>query len=348
MKSLKDYSLRLAERDYHDYPAWSYSKIAKYAKNGFAAIATLDAKTKPTPAMTFGSLFDCMLTRGKDATKAEYAVYGRNIPDAERNVLDLLAATHAAEHFKDISSNEIMKATEACQYYPKWGYDAKYKHLVEYADYYATKRSGKTIVSESEWADAFAMMMIFRNDPYLKGLFGTRSTDNVEYLYQTQFIVKYTLPSGQTVPVKVMPDLIKVDHKAHTVQLVDLKTSSDPAWNFHENFVRLAYYIQAKLYSDVLRIVMDKDEDYRSYELLPYLFTDISRSDKVPVTYVYDQTDPSQYNGFSFSSGDKTYSYKSWQTLLDEILDYQERQAIVPSYIRTDGPNDLLNILGRD
>ena len=113
------------------------------------------------------------------------------------------------------------------------------------------------------------MMSIFRNDEYLKDLFGTKSSEDVEYIYQAKYVVDYTLPSGQIVPVKIMPDLIKVNHKAKTVQLVDLKTSSDPAWNFKENFVRLAYYIQAKLYSDVMRIIMDNDEVYRSYTLLP-------------------------------------------------------------------------------
>lgn len=348
MKSLKDYSLRLSEQDYHNYPAWSYSKIAKYAKNGFAAIATLDEKQKPTAAMVFGSLFDCMLTQGSKATKAQYAVFDRVVPDAEKRVLDTLVSTCTASYFEALTSDEITTATEACQYYPKWGYDAKYKHLVEYADYYLAKRSGKTLVTPEEWSDAFTMMSIFRNDEYLKDLFGTKSSEDVEYIYQAKYVVDYTLPSGQIVPVKIMPDLIKVNHKAKTVQLVDLKTSGDPAWNFKENFVRLAYYIQAKLYSDVMRIIMDDDEDYRSYTLLPYLFTDISRTDKVPVTYVYDQTDPSQFDGFTFSNGERTYSYKGWQTLLCEILDYQARQATVPSYIRTDGPNDLLDILGRN
>ncbi len=348
MKSLKDYSLKLADQDYHDYPAWSYSKIAKYAKTGFAAIATLDEKQKPTAAMTFGSLFDCMLTQGSKATKSKYAVFDRTVPDAERRVLDTLVSTCTAPCFETLTSKEITTATETCQYYPNWGYDAKYRHLVEYADYYLVRRSGKTIVTEDEWSDAFSMMTIFRNDSYLKTLFGTKSSDTVEYIYQAQYVVDYTLPSGQTIPVKIMPDLIKVDHEAKTIQLVDLKTSGDPAWNFKENFVRLAYYIQAKLYSDVMRIVMDKDEDYKSYTILPYLFTDISRTDKVPVTYVYDQTDPSQFDGFTFSVGERTYSYKGWQTLLCEILDYQARQATVPSYIRTDGPNDLLDILGRN
>ena len=65
------------------------------------------------------------------------------------------------------------------------------------------------------------------------------------------------------------------------------------------------------------------------------------------MTYVYDQTDESQANGFSFKSGDKTYQYKHWSDLLDEILEYEAAEAKVPSYIKLDGPNYLLDIIGR-
>ena len=88
--SLADYSLNLPEEQYHDYPAWSYSIIAKYAKDGFSSIATLHDKVTPTPSMEFGSLFDSILTKGKK-TLDDYAVVDFNVPDAEKKVLDALA-----------------------------------------------------------------------------------------------------------------------------------------------------------------------------------------------------------------------------------------------------------------
>ena len=75
---------------------------------------------------------------------------------------------------------------------------------------------------------------------------------------------------------------------------------------------------------------------------LPYLFTDISRTDKVPVTYEIDLSD-----GFSFAKGDKVYQYKGWKELLAEILVYEANDAKVPNYITTEGPNDLLEVLAR-
>ena len=343
--SLANYSLNIEEEAYHAYPAWSYSVIAKYAKEGFSAIKNLHDKVEPTASMKFGSLFDSILTRGKK-TLDYYAVMDMTVPDAERKALDYISS-RTDEVFADLSPEYIYNCCQECGYQTRWKMDTVYNKLLPYKDYYDMTKSGKEIVSQQEWDDAVEMAKIYRNDPYLKDIFGTKNTDDVEYLYQLQFVQDVTLPSGKTVTVKCMPDLIVVNHKDKTVQPVDLKTSAMPAYEFSDNFLKYRYDIQAQLYSDILTIIMKQDDELKEYHILPYLFSDISRSDKVPVTYVYDQTDESQANGFSFKSGDKTYQYKHWSDLLDEILEYEAAEAKVPSYIRLDGPNYLLDILGR-
>ena len=100
--------------------------------------------------------------------------------------------------------------------------------------------------------------------------------------------------------------------------------------------------LQAEMYTDVLSEICKNDEDYRNYMILPYLFTDISRADKIPVTYSYDPRD-----GFSYCKGEKIYDYKGWQELLSEILVYEANGAKVPNYLTTAGPNDLVSILSR-
>lgn len=345
-KTLKSLALKLDEREYYDYPAWSYSLIARYAKDGFAAISTLHDKIEPTPSMEFGSLFDSIITKGKRTMDA-YIVYDREVPPAEKRVLDTLSAMTTCKSLAEVPEETIITATADCGYYPKWGYDAKYKHLAEFADYFAAARTGKKIVSKTDWDDAVEMARVFRQNDYLKDLFGTKSTTDIEYAYQTQFVTDMTLPSGRTVSVKIMPDLLKIDHKSRTVQPVDLKTSSMPAWNFKENFLKFRYDLQASVYTDVLRRMMDLSEDLNGYSILPYLFTDISRTDKVPVTYVYDQNDLSQADGLCYVIGDKTYQYKHWTVLLDEIIDLEESGAVVPQYISTTVPNNILELIDR-
>jgi len=332
--SLKDYSLNIPDEQYHNDPAWSYSIISRYAKDGFNAIATLHDRITATPSMEFGSLFDSILTKGKK-TLDDYVISDTCPPNAEKGVLDyLLTMTDAP--FYDIPSFTMEEAFDAVEYQRRWGYDAKYKNTEKYKDYYEARRSGKKVVSQTDWDDAVEMAKIFRSNPYLSNLFGKVSTDKKEFLYQTQYKTEWVLPNGEEVTVKIMPDLLVVDHENKTIQPVDLKTSSMPGYDFAENFIKFRYDIQAELYTDVLRLIIDKDPDYKDYVVLDYLFTDISRSDKVPVTYWYNPD-----NGFSF----KDYTYKGWQELLMEILQYEKTQAVVPSYIKLDEPNDLIAIL---
>lgn len=339
MKSLKDYSLNLSEKDYHLYPAWSYSLIARYAREGFDALSTLHKQKEPTAAMEFGSLFDSILTRGKK-TLDYYSISNFVPTDAVKQVLDTLLVCTSVP-FDEIPQNVIENATIACSYYPKWGYDAKYGKLAEAKAYYDARREGKKVVSEDDWNDAMEMARTIHLDEYLSGLFGTKNTSEVEYIYQAQFLTKLWTPKGRLVEVKVMPDLLVVNHKNKTVQPVDLKTSSMPAYDFAEQFIKMRYDIQAYVYTDVVRAIMNEDPDYADYTILPYLFTDISRVDKVPVTYEYDPNSESQINGLAFGQ----YQYKHWKDVLDEIIDYEEAEAKVPDYITTEGPNDLLDIL---
>jgi len=337
-KSLREFSLNIPEQEYHDLPVWSYSIIAKYARDGFGAMSTLHDKVTPTPSMEFGSLFDSMITRGKQ-TLENYVVFDVSVPPAEKNVLDTLALNCTCPQFHDISMGEVIATADNVGYQPKWKSDTRYSHISEYSAYYDTIKSGKKMVSRQDWDDAMEMYKVFRNDSYLKTLFGTKDTDDVEYIYQAQFKTTFVI-EGREVDVKMMADLIVVNHTQKTIQIVDLKTSSMPAYDFSQNFLKFRYDIEAEVYTDVVRKVLMEIGGYSDYEILPFLFTDISRVDKVPVTYSYDPV-----GGLVYMKGEKTYEYKGWKTLLGEILHYEESEAKVPDYITTEGPNDLIEIL---
>lgn len=293
------------------------------------------------PEMEFGSLFDSILTKGRK-TLDDYAVADFSVPPAEKGVLDKLADNCTCPQFHDISMEEVIMTSDAVGYQPKWKPQTRYDHIAEHSGYYDAVKSGKKLVSQKDWDDAVEMARIFRSDPYLKTLFGTRNTEDVEYIYQPQFVVEYETEFHGVVKVKCMFDLLVVNHKDKTIQPVDLKTSSMPAYDFPEHFVKMRYDIQGDEYSDVLRIILDGISEYQDYVILPYLFTDVSRTDMVPVTFEYDQT-----AGLSFTKGDRTYTYKRWDELLEEILSYEESEAKVPNYVTTAGPNDLVSILSR-
>lgn len=347
MNSLKKYTIDITDEEYHDNPAWCYSTISRYAKEGFQAIATLHDSKPTTPSMEFGSLFDSIITKGINETKKEYVIDDTSVPPAEKTVFDTLLSKGYKVDFQEIPTSDLINVMEECSFYPKYKTDTRLKKLYDASAYYDKRRTGKKIVSRNDLEDAFEMAKALYDNEYCKSLFGHKNTESIEYLYQLKFITDYTLPSGRTVTMKIMPDLIILNHEDKTIQLVDLKTSSVPAHMFKDNFIKFRYDLQASIYSDVISHIISNDKVLKNYTILPYLFTDISRTDKVPVTHLYDQTDISQSEGFSYTSGDKTYTYKRWDALLDEIIDYETTNAKVPSYINLDGPNDILTLLNK-
>lgn len=337
MKSLREYSLNIPDEQYHARPSWSHSKIAKYAMGGFASLNSLNDRVS-SPSMEFGSLFDSIVTKGKK-TLDDYTVLPVSVPDSEKKALDFFS-TQTSVPLAELPEKLLMALCDQCQYQTRWGYEARLKHLLPYEDYYKAKCSGKKIVSKEDWDEAMEMYRNFRDDKYTSSIFGTKNTEDVEYIYQAQFEVEMTVGSHKVL-FRIMPDLLVVNHKDKTIQPVDLKTSVMPGFNFWENFVKYRYDIEAESYTDVLKEII-KNTEYEDYTILPYLFTDISRSDKVPVTWSYDPS-----NGFSYTKNDRTYTYKGCWELLDEILNYQESNAKVPDYVTLDGPNDLISALCR-
>lgn len=349
MKSLRDYSMNMPEKDYHAFPAWSYSQIARYAREGFGAVQTIHDPVPQTPAMQFGSLFDCMLTRGEGEALRQYAVLD-DVPTGQEKVVWDYVYEHGDGRIP--GNKEIMDAVNATGYHQsgkaKWGEDACMSHLEPYRGYYNALASGRDIVSNTDWHDAREMVKAIKSNPLTAGIF-SQDSDDVEYIYQAQFKETMFLDEGMlnddAVPVKIMPDLLIVDHRHRTVRPVDLKTSGVPSREFAQHWVKMRYDIQAHLYSDVLRGVLDRDVNLAKYVILPYFFVDVSRTDMIPLVFEYDQDDVMQMNGLSVTTGDRTYNYKNWRTLLREIIGYEESRAVVPSYLSTDKVNDLLKAI---
>lgn len=345
MKSLKDYSLNLSEAEYHALPAWSFSVIAKYARDGFSAINTLHEPVKQNDAMRFGSLFDAILTHEGKA-EDEFLIMDFSVPEAERKVLDVLA-TISTDSFEFVQDKDFQAAITATSYQPRWKFETQVAHLQPFADYYNGLKSGKEIVSREDWNDAMDMYQAVQNNEYLKEHFKNGIEDGVEYIYQAQFKVKYKPGNHDMIELKIMPDMLEVDHNKKTIRPWDVKTSGMEGFDFAQHWVKMRYDIQAQLYTDVLQALIMKTPEYKDYFILPYLFMDISRVDKVPVTFEYDPRSFSQINGLSYEIDGKTYTYKNYRAILDEILDYEEQQAKVPSYISLNKPNDLISLLSK-
>lgn len=288
--------------------------------------------------MEFGSLVDCIVTRGD--FDANYVVSDFVPFPAEKTVLDTLL-TMTSVPFYDVPTEKIQAAIATCNYQSRLKFETQYAKLEAQKEYYEISRTGKKVISTEDYNDAMQMANAIWNSDALKSYFGKPGKDgDIEYIYQAKFLAKMKI-GDEKVDVKIMPDLLVVDHKSKIVHPVDLKTSTPPGWDFKENFIKFHYALQASCYTDVLRTIMNNIPEYKEYTIAPYVFADISRSDKIPVGYVYDPKSESQKDGLTF----KNYHYKGWRDLLWEIINYEKENAVVPGYIKLNELNDLVDIL---
>ena len=342
MKSLRELSLNLPEEVYHADPAWSYSKIARYAKEGFKAVATIHDKIESTPSMEFGSIVDTFITRPEDFDK-EYVVDESTVSPAEKAVFDKLLEKFNVP-YEALSTADILNAAQECNYYPKYKDDTKLARLADASHYYDVRRTGRKPISQQDFEDAYQMADAIYHHKTLKEYFHHKDTEDIEYIYQAQFKIPYHWTEG-TVTLKMMADLLVVNHKNKTIQPIDLKTSSSPAYDFKENFIKFRYDIQAAVYSDILNTICAKVEDYNDYTVLPFIFAVVSRSDMRPIAFEYNPYSESQADGLSYTVNGKEYKNKYYRKIFEELLKYEYEDAHVPDDINEDDINNLESLL---
>lgn len=338
--------MNMDEERYHAHPAWSYSTIARYARGGFKALGTLHDKVTPTPEMKFGTLFDSLMTKGLDETRQHYAVFeGDYPPTTIKAILDRILAVTEGTVWQHIENSVKLNVCDEFEYQKNWKPETRLKKLEEYIDYYdfIYDAYGKEIISVQDWNDIMDMKKAIENNSVINRLFGGKKSDDIEYIYQAKFMVSMNI-CHKKITVKFMPDLLVVDHKNRYIIPVDLKTSGMPAYDFPDHWLKMRYDIQAGLYTDALQVIVDNltQIDEEPYEIMPYVFVDISRTDKIPLAFEFD---PRANDGHLQL---KQYRYKNWKELLSEIITYESKELRVPSYINEEGSNDIIKLLNHE
>lgn len=342
--SFKSLSETMSEREYHDCLAFSYSILSKYAREGFQSLPTLFDKTESTKAMQRGSLIDAMITNG-DKVNNDYVVMDNECPPAESGVLKMLAHDMESATLDNVDDTTVVSYCNKCSYRTNLKDDTRVKKIREQAEYYSIYKLNRTPVSKEEWLDAMNTVDAFNNSQLMSDLFGNEESKDIEYLYQQKYRKDFEVGIDETIHVKAMLDLIIVNHKDKTIRPVDLKTSANPAYMFKDNFLKYRYDIQAQLYTDMLVKVKNDSHVFAEYEVLPFQFAVISQSDNVPLLFEYNPYDGINDNGLQFVSKGKTYKYKRWDELAEEIMKYMRENATVPDGFRVDEVNSLNDML---
>lgn len=292
MKTLYDISWQVTEPEYRKDPAYSYSTIAKFGRDGFNKIDTLFDKVE-TPSLLFGSIVDTLLTGGQEEFDELYEV--AQFPDISDTLIQITRTLFSQynDTYRSISQipDEILaRIGEECGYYTNAKYASyRVKKIKEECEEYYNLlflAQNKTLVSTKDYQDAQECVEVLRNNEYTEWYFRSNYPfDEIDRFYQLKF-----KGTWENINLRCMADLIVVDNEKKVIIPCDLKTSSKKEWDFYKSFIDWSYWTQAQLYWYIIRQNLDKDPLFKDYTLLDYRFIVINRNSKKPLVWSYPDT----------------------------------------------------------
>lgn len=287
-KSLKDISWLVDETTYRNDNALSYSKLSSFFKQGPKAL--ISTEKVDTPALRFGSLVDTILTAPEEFDDKFYVADIDKFSDTIRKIVEDLFNPEI-ESIGLIDDATILMVLDNYQYQTNWKSQTRIDKVVALGeDYYTVLRysTDKIVISPKEFEEAQQCVMTLKTHPFTYQIFDCNEDE--EIFYQLKF--KHT--SGQ-INVRIMTDVIKVNHKEKWIQPYDLKTTGKNEEEFEKSFVDWNYWIQSGMYARVIAKNVAKDDYFSEFNILPFKFIVINRANLTPLVwevnevYIWDE-----------------------------------------------------------
>lgn len=291
VKSFKTLSQNWTEEEYRTYPAIHYSALAQYAREGFGAIGHFD-EPKESDALTFGSIVDTLLT-DSDNFESKFAICTVEQPaPAIKGICEALfeLADKKFPSLDNVPDELLLELSKDA--YTNYKPETKLNKIKnEGNSYYSflVETAGKKVITENMLIDAERCVAILQNSPTTSSLFNSAIVNNPfketdeEILYQSKFLYSY---DGK--PIKIMVDVIHIDHDKKTIQPYDLKTTGQPEYKFFNSVIKWNYDIQADLYEYVLKKLANEDEVFKEYTILPFKFIVVNKETLSPMIWEWD------------------------------------------------------------
>jgi hypothetical protein len=334
-KKLSDIAWNVDEAAYRADPAYSYSTLSRFQREGFNGLPNLFTKIE-TPSLTFGSVVDTLVTGTKEEFDERFLV--ASFPDLQDNRIKAIKEVYslsAGADWNSIPDSVFNTAIENVQFQMNWKPETRLRVIKECGkEYYDLLciSADKTIISNDLYLDAVACVDALRSSPATKEFFGYEDPfdTDTERFYQLKF-----KGSFDGIPLRCMADCILVNHKYKYVCPVDLKTSSHKEWDFGKSFIEYRYMIQAQLYWYLIRKAMDNDDYFKDFKLLNYRFIVVCNSSRIPLAWEFEDTQ----SIVDFKYGKNVIPH--WTKIVKELDYYLKNSSIVPIGINTSSTNSL-------
>lgn len=283
-------------------------------------------KDKEKNSFTFGSLVDTLLFTPAEYDKRFVILDDKSLPsetiagiiknyyqkiiDFNNNLKQFEKELPDVPVYKKVSlEHEDFLLQEADNYISKdkegnekigwnnnWKKETRLKTLTEKGKAYfdtLVKCDNRQIVSQSLVLEAENIKNILQNNESVKHYFVP--TENIELLFQLEIFVPYKITVEnqlKELPLKGALDIVKIDHKAKTIQIVDFKTDKS-AYNFIQSIKQYGYVDQLSYYMFLLELWKQSycEGKYCDYTIIAPANVVIDVYDKYPYVYVHSDTD---------------------------------------------------------
>ena len=345
METLYDISWKVSEEEYREYPAYSYSALARFNREGFSKLDKLYDKIE-SPSLTFGSIVDTLLTEGEESFQRKYEILELpNISDTLVSITKELFNTYN-DIYKSLSNipDDIIASVGA-----SYGYysNSKFKSYrvkrikEECSEYYSLLylSNNKVLIDTQSYKDAIECVQELRTNPFTEMYFKKDNPyESFNRYYQLKFKADY-----EGIPLKCMADLITVNHDNKVITPCDLKTTSKNEWDFSKSFIDWGYWIQSQLYWYIIRENLNNHPIYKDYVLDYYKFIVINRYNRTPIVWEYPDTIKTDKLIYGKSN---QIVCENWRTLVKQLDYYLKNKPKYPQGIKY--INNLKEYLNND
>lgn len=343
-KSIESISWQVPESVYRADEALSYSQLSKIDKYGFDGLDKLTEHLE-TPSLIFGSCVDAIITEGMDAFNERFLVVDNSLDSEAAAIIKEIYSNYKDfyKFFEEIPQEYVSQTAKSMGFWPadKWSDQARYNGLLKkgnLSEYWEILKSseGKTVINMDTFEKVMACVEALKTSEATKLYFGDDpKPDGIEVFCQLKF--KATLNG---VDYRIMMDCMVCDHINKTIRCIDLKTSHKKVWDFAKSFIEFSYQLQGRLYSRVLKDNILRDEYFKDFTILPYLFIVVNNDTLTPTPLVWEYKDNLSYGDLYYGK-QKQIVCRDPESIGQELHEYLTNEYDVPIGINKNTVNDL-------
>ena len=311
--------LNISESEYRGLKLPSYSLLKRIDESGPRALKY--TKKYDSEAIDFGSLLDCKLIT---AYEFDNKFYFDATEKPTGQLLEL--ADYICDNWditQTITKDMVLDLSSELELFG--GVKDEVKRLAKFDNdlfwnYIDARESalGKTVFTPETLTECAEAEIIMKTHPNTAWIFNPEK--GIEVLTQVMIVTEIN-----GIEVKIMADIIILDHLNKTVTPYDLKATEMHMPAFKHHFVKMGYYLQGSLYKEAVSNWM-RDELQLGYVLEDFKFIVYSRSDKFPFIWnMGSEWHKKGLYGFENIFGEKK---KGVYELLDDYMFYSQNPGV--------------------